>query len=386
MLIPTLPRLWRDPCRIQLGVDPDRAVVVELGHPIWARVLDLLDGSRTETGVCREAARDGVPPTDSIALVTALRTAGLVVDAWSLHPTGLDDPARRRLRAEAAALALHRPAHGSPAAVLRRRRAARVLVTGASQLAIPIAAALAAAGVGRSWPDVQGVAQPGDATPGGLLPTDAQRPRQPAARAAVRRVAPEADLTPLRIAQATFAVLVGATAPPTLTALSLAARRVAHLAVGIRDGVVVVGPLVRPGQTPCLNCLDLHRGDRDPAWPRIAAQLGSGAGAAQAVATATALAGVGYAVAEVLKHVDGDAPSTLATTVELIEPGRERRRRWTSHPRCGCVSSRHGRGPNIRRGVPGSAGRSDQCPPGQSEREVGVRSDIVAPVARAPQR
>ena len=104
-------------------------------------------------------------------------------------------------------------------------------------------------------------------------PTDAHRPRGVAAAEAVRRVAPDVDLAPLRPGTATFAVLVGFAAPAALTALSYGTRRLAHLAVTVRDGTVVVGPLVRPGRTPCLNCLDLHRRDRDPAWPAIAAQL-----------------------------------------------------------------------------------------------------------------
>src|SRR5256885_10394578 len=59
-LLPALRRLWRDPCRVQLGTDPRRAVLLELPHPSYARVLDLLDGTRTRARVLREAARGGV--------------------------------------------------------------------------------------------------------------------------------------------------------------------------------------------------------------------------------------------------------------------------------------------------------------------------------------
>lgn len=48
---------------------------------------------------------------------------------------------------------------------------------------------------------------------------------------------------------------------------------IAHLPVRVRDGTGLVGPLVIPGVTSCLRCADLHRSDRDPAWPAIAAQL-----------------------------------------------------------------------------------------------------------------
>src|SRR5690606_37592759 len=48
-----------------------------------------------------------------------------------------------------------------------------------------------------------------------------------------------------------------------------------HLPVVLRDHEVVIGPLVHPGRSACLRCLDLHRRDRDSAWPRILSQVGS---------------------------------------------------------------------------------------------------------------
>jgi bacteriocin biosynthesis cyclodehydratase domain-containing protein len=117
----------------------------------------------------------------------------------------------------------------------------------------------------------------------------------------------------------------------------------AHLAVSVRDGTVVVGPLVRPRHTPCLNCLDLHRRDRDPGWPAVAAQLSGGFGVDDAVEATTALAGAAYAAAEVLVHIDGGQPRTLGATVEIASPGNPVRRQWTQHPECGCRRARPAR-------------------------------------------
>lgn len=338
ILLPALRRLWRDPHQLQIGTDPGRAVLLELADPRCARVLDLLDGTRTEAAVAREAAELGIPPADTAAMVLALRRAGFVVDQQALCPDGLGEPARRRLDGEALALALRRPRRGGPpAAALRRRRAAHVLVTGTTQLVVPIAAVLGSAGVGHLDPDVTGLARLADAAPGGLLPADAHRPRGIAAADAVRRAAPETELARLRLSRATFAVLVGFAAPTALTALSYGSRRLAHLAVTIRDGTVVVGPLVRPGRTPCLNCLDLHRLDRDPAWRVLAAQLHTGPERIEPIAATTALAGAAFAAEEVLTHIDGGRPITVGTTVEIAWPGQDRRRRWTHHPRCGCL-------------------------------------------------
>jgi hypothetical protein len=316
--------------------------MLELTDPACAGVLDLLDGSRTETGLLRTAERCGIDRGHAALLVQSLRAAGLVVDAHLLRPAGPSVPglplaARARLGDEAAALLLTEPAHTpSPANRLRRRLAAQVIVTGTSQLAVPIAATLAMAGVGHLDPHVRGTTDVGDATPAGLLPTDASRPRGVAAADAIRRVAPGVRLGPLRPGRASFAVLVGPGAPAELTALAYGRRRLAHLCVSLREGTVVVGPLVRPGVSPCLNCLDLHRQDRDSAWRVVAAQLSEGSDRAGPVTATTALAATAYAAAEVLTHIDGGTPATVGATVEISRAGEARRRRWTLHPQCDC--------------------------------------------------
>src|SRR4029450_2966102 len=98
VLLPALRRLWRDPNRLQIGTEPGRAVVLELTEPACARLLDLLDGSRTEATLVREAARSGIAAADPLAVLAALRQAGYVVDVHALHPA---EPIRRRLEGEA---------------------------------------------------------------------------------------------------------------------------------------------------------------------------------------------------------------------------------------------------------------------------------------------
>ena len=337
MLLPALRRVWRDPHRVQVGTDPDRAVVLEFADPTCARILDLLDGTRTETRLLREAVQHGIAAEDATAVLTLLRAAGYVIDAHTLRPGRLTDVTHRRLAPQLTALALRGEA--VPVA-MHRRQAARVLVTGNGYLAVPIGSALACAGVGHVHPAVSGITLPSDVAPAGLLPADEYRPRAAAAADAIGRVAPDVDVTPLRPGQASFAVLVGVAAPATLTALSYGRRRLPHLAVSVRDGTVVLGPLVRPGHTPCLNCLDLHRLDRDPGWQTVAAQLNDGSHCDDAVEATTALAGAAYAAAEVLAHIDGATPHTLGATVEITTPGNPVRRQWTQHPECGCRGRR----------------------------------------------
>lgn len=120
---------------------------------------------------------------------------------------------------------------------------------------------------------------------------------------------------------------------------------VAHLPVRMRDGAGVVGPLVIPGVSCCLRCVDLYRTDRDPAWPALAAQLREVVGVADRPAL---LATVGVALSQVCQIIAAvrgcgsgapvpAAPATLNATVEVdVAAQRITARRWVRHPLCGC--------------------------------------------------
>ena len=241
--------------------------MLDLPDPSAARLLDLLDGARSERAALAAAVRRGVDRVAAEALLAALRQAGLVVGAQSLLPHNLPEPLRRRLRTEVAALALSGTgAPATPAQILRRRRAARIVVTGHGRLAAPVALALAAAGVGHVRPALPGPAPPADpmlalvaAEGGDSLGTAVSR--------AIERAAPGTRTGPVHRREASFVIQVGGPAPATL-ARPVRPPAAAALLVGLRDGTAVVGPLVPPAGTPCLNCVDLHRADRDPAWPR----------------------------------------------------------------------------------------------------------------------
>ncbi|WP_109472204.1 hypothetical protein [Ornithinimicrobium cavernae] len=114
---------------------------------------------------------------------------------------------------------------------------------------------------------------------------------------------------------------------------------VPHLPVVLRDGEVVIGPLIHPGRSACLRCLDLHRGDRDHAWPSILTQLSSPpTDLAHAVDAPPAQAATIATMVTMLVLECVTAPGrALGVSWHVGLPWPEVHTRvWTPHPRCGC--------------------------------------------------
>ena len=167
-------------------------------------------------------------------MLATLTAAGFVVDAHTLEPAELPEPTRRRLDRETAALAL--PGRDRVAAHSGRHDPAPARRPGAGHRHQPTRGAdrlqprLGRRRPRRPGPDRSHPARRRRARPACSPLTPTARAASPRPRRS-RRVAPDVEVTPLRPARATFAVLVGFAAPAALTALSYGRRRLAHLAV-----------------------------------------------------------------------------------------------------------------------------------------------------------
>jgi hypothetical protein len=289
--------MWRDGDTVQIGVDPRRAIAIT-GMRHAADVIRLLDGSRDRAAVIAEAARRGVPAARTERVLTVLATAGALIDYPAQLLRSVPVELRRRLLPVLAAASLGGLDSDGGASLLARRSVTTVAVSGAGPVADSLADLLTRSGV-----------------------------------ATHRR---ESDDN----CAADLLVLVGHRSPDqTAQLLRLTCP---HLSVTASEGVGVVGPLVLPGSTACLRCLDLARAERDPAWPLVLAQL-SGSGADPPACDPVLSAAVAAeAAAIVLAFADGSALGRVAVngTLELLSPGWQwRRRSWRPHPACCCGSS-----------------------------------------------
>jgi len=334
-LLPAATPLLRDGDHsVQVGgVDATHGLLIDTDEAALVAVLRALDGRRAQRTVLGDAARHGLDPEAVARVLGGLRAAGLLVD--------LD--AGDLLAADAGPAATARTAAELPAALARpggwrARRRAAVVIEGATRVGTPLAAMLAASGVGRVSVRDPGLTLAGDAVVGGLSAADEGRPRSLAAADAVRRASPLADLRPLPSdTGADLVVLARPWAASDPLAADVHRSGVPHLVATVRGETGVVGPLVVPGVTSCLRCADLHRREADPRWPRLAAQLTSGEPPPSG-ATVTCLLTAATAALQVLAYVDGSAaPGVLEATIELSPPHLTPRvRRWPAHPACAC--------------------------------------------------
>lgn len=338
VLKPALRRLWRDGDTLQLGVEPRHAVVLAGLSPSELRFLTLLDGSRDATSLLASADTVGLDPAGGRRLIESLALAGLLDDAQD-SGGALSERERQRLAPDRLSLSLRHPAHGAADLALARRRHAAVDVHGAGRVGAAVAGLLAAAGVGRLGCIDPASRRPADLSP--LVDPEASTTGRGAAIAeGIRRGYPgtAARAEVIRpVSATTLAVAAPAGSvvrPETVAAL----RRRPHLVVVVRETTAAVGPFVVPGRTPCLRCVELARGERDPLWPSLAAQLVGAQPAVEPCDVALATFAASLATVHALAWIDAhELPPSAGGLLEFdLADGRLRRRSLAAHPACGC--------------------------------------------------
>jgi hypothetical protein len=332
-LAPGRVALWRSPSCLQLGLNQQRAMVIDdLPEPL-AALLKRIDGIRSTTELLTEAQAAGSTRHDALRMLADLHRCGLVREASAAEhgPPGWH---RVALATEAASWAVH-TTHATRH-LLCARREATVRVVGSGRVAVAVATALASAGVGYLAMHTSGAVAVADLGTG-YQPGDLGRTRIAAAVDAVRRCAPGVIIDARR--RPDMIVLCDVVVPEPAMVTELLDTRIPHLVGYAHEGTAVVGPLVWPGRSSCLRCAELHRADVDVVWPKLAAQL---VGLIPAAGLACTQLAAALTVEQVLAALAGPGtglpiPPTWGAALEL-DPvrGTLRRHPRPAHPRCGC--------------------------------------------------
>lgn len=107
-------------------------------------------------------------------------------------------------------------------------------------------------------------------------------------------------------------------------------RDIAHMAVVFGEVAVTIGPLVVPGLTACLTCVEMQRAAVDPAWTAVAPQLWGRVAPTETGALAT------EAAVEALRMVRRpEAAAGLAVRLD-VDTGERTERHWVPSEQCGC--------------------------------------------------
>ncbi|MGH3702443.1 MAG: ThiF family adenylyltransferase [Pseudonocardiaceae bacterium] len=332
-LAPGRAALWRSPSSLQIGLDRQRAMVLDnLPEPL-AALLTRMDGIRSTAELLTDAQAAGSSRADALMMLAELHRCGLVQEASAADHV-LPGWHRVALATEAANWSVHTTRH-----VLAQRREAAVRVVGSGRVTVAVATALAAAGVGHVTVYAYGTVAAADLGTG-YLPDDLGRPRAAAAADAVRRCAPGVIMKARR--QPDLIVISDVVVPEPAMVTELLETRIPHLIGYAHEGTAMVGPLVWPGRSSCLHCAELHQAELDVAWPKLAAQLvGQIPNAGLACTQLTAALIAEQALAALAGPESGlPIPPTWGATLEL-DPvhGTLHRHLRPVHPRCKCGAS-----------------------------------------------
>lgn len=323
-LLPGLGVFERRRDELQIGLDSRHAVVATNLSPGVMNILQNLDGRRHLSSLLELA--EGEHAARLRDVLTGLAERGLVEDAaTSRPPTPAQDHDLWSVR-------LGRPRQDTAT----QREHCAVRIHGGGRLASAVAIQLAAAGIGHLDIRVDGLVT-GDDLGCGLAEGDLGRHRRHAVATAVHRITSTTRTTRLRgNRHPDLVLLTDAIVPAPEVVTDLVADGLPHLAIRVRDGVGIIGPLVVPGRSSCLRCADLHRTALDPCWPRVAGQL---AGRFQTAELPTVYGTAALAVGQALRlvHPASTPPPTWNGTVELdCYTGRVQHREWPPHPQCTC--------------------------------------------------
>ncbi|MEN9752535.1 MAG: hypothetical protein RL670_226 [Actinomycetota bacterium] len=258
---PFQPHFWRSVTQLQVGWGSSKVVLNDIDSPTERLIASLTLGipdNQLETLMRQLKLTD----VDAKQLLESL--APLLLTADMAQPSELElrdgELVRTTLVNQSDGYAKLADRASRRVWINHLNAAGAAIATGLAQarftkLSTPDSAAVDQADSGTFWSVVQGV------------------PRVSALNYQLRQSNIPAEVTLASLETAELAIFVEQLCLLPSQYAPLMNRGVPHLAVVFDPEGVTISPLIVPGKTACLYCLELHRIAIDPDWPVIASQL-----------------------------------------------------------------------------------------------------------------
>jgi len=271
---PNQQALWLDPKRMQLGLGKDR---VQLGalSPAQEQLIATLYRGIADQQLPVIAKQLGLAPAETDRILE--QVGPLLLREQPVSDRELSAEFVAGAFAEIIRASLLHSADGQ--AVLLERGQRSIHVEDLSKPGLALSLGLAAAGVGHLLTHDLDLVGSKDLGPTGYPSQLGARPRIEALRSLLAaspnptQVSNAHRIADKNIEAIDCAVLIGQQVIAPKRYARWLNRDVPHLAIIFDTDGVSVSPMIVPGKSPCLFCLEQLRADNDPNWPVLASQL-----------------------------------------------------------------------------------------------------------------
>ncbi|NMR29874.1 ThiF family adenylyltransferase [Crystallibacter degradans] len=329
---------------VQIGLGPTGLVLEGTGQGDLEFLYRLRTGL-DDTELDRTAVDCAITPERAQALVAALESVLVEPPAKSEQLSGLRLDRLAPDRAHWSAVY-----SVDSSSLLADRARAAVHLIGLGRTGGAVACALAAAGVGTLLLEDRASVGPADVGSGAFRLADVGLNRAQAVRKMIRNIDPTVSTHILsnsmdpeaaagRPRFLNLVIYTDRDVPNARISRGLSEGDNPHLSLLLRERDALIGPLVVPGQSACLDCLDRHHAQTDPDWYELCSQVhGASAETGAVDEVAQSVAAAGLASLQSLLFLDGrNRPAAWSAVLQLRSvDGAVGRHEYRPHPECAC--------------------------------------------------
>lgn len=263
----------RGPTHVQIGINPNSAIIID--NKVGKTIANLLTGAHSVSDICERLVAQGHDLNSSQNFINNLIELGLVESGPIAATHSQQNPVNEIQR-----LNLARETSGD-LEYINRRISCEVSIRGAGRLGMTVCLLLTSAGFPNVTVHDPALVTESELTPWGASRIDIGVRRDSVAKNLMERMiqGASAHKNSLRFrADRKIEILLPDQRPdfPWISSTSadqFVARDTPHLFASTSAKVSLISSVIKPGQTPCLRCLHLHRCDQDPEWPLIDLQV-----------------------------------------------------------------------------------------------------------------